>query len=74
MEEKILKILKDINEDIITYTGDRLTQDNVINSFEIISIVSELEDEFDFEIDAKYVIHENFKNKEAIIELVKRLL
>ena len=31
------------------------------------------EDIFDIEIDAKYVVAENFRNKEAIIELVRRL-
>ena len=30
--------------------------------------------EFDIEIDAKYVVAENFRNKEAIIALVQKLL
>ena len=48
--------------------------DGVISSFEILNIVSDLEEEFDIEIDAKYVVAENFKNKEAIIALVQKLL
>ena len=51
-----------------------MMEDGIIDSFTVINIVSELEEEFDIEIDAKYVVAENFKNKEAIIELVGRLL
>ena len=58
----------------IYYNGDNLMGDGVISSFEILNIVSDLEEEFDIEIDAKYVIAENFKNKEAIIALVRRLM
>ena len=60
MEEKILAILEEHCEEALQYTGD--------------NIVSDLEDEFDIEIDAKYVVAENFKNKEAIIALVRRLV
>ena len=50
-----------------------MMEEGVIDSFTVINIVSELEDIFDIEIDAKYVVAENFRNKEAIIELVRRL-
>ena len=73
MEEKILEILEDINEDIISYDGDDMYGEGVITSVEVLDIVSDIEDEFDIEIDAKYVIAENFANKEAIISLVKKI-
>ena len=74
VREKILEILEDNNDEIIYYNGDNLMGDGVISSFEILNIVSDLEEEFDIEIDAKYVIAENFKNKEAIIAFVRRLM
>lgn len=74
VREKILEILEDNNDEIIYYNGDNLMGDGVISSFEILNIVSDLEEEFDIEIDAKYVVAENFKNKEAIIALVQKLL
>ena len=73
MEEKILEILEDINEDIISYDGNDMYGEGVITSVEVLDIVSDIEDEFDIEIDAKYVIAENFANKEAIIALVKKI-
>lgn len=74
MEEKILEILEEHCEEALGYKGESMMEDGVIDSFTVINVVSDLEDEFDIEIDAKYVVAENFKNKEAIIALVKRLL
>ena len=73
MEERVLEILEEYCEEALTYTGDNMMEEGVIDSFTVINIVSELEDEFDIEVDAKYVVAENFKNKEAIIDLVRRL-
>lgn len=74
MEEKILSILEDINEDILTYDGDNMYEEGVISSMDVVEIVSELESEFDIEIDIDDIVAKNFANKEAIIELVSRLV
>ena len=74
MEEKVLEILEEYCEEAIDYTGDNMMEEGIIDSFTVINIVSELEDAFDIEVDAKYVVADNFRNKEAIIDLVKRLL
>lgn len=74
MEEKVLEILEEYCEEALTYDGDNMMEEGVIDSFSVINIVSELEDAFDIEIDAKYVVAENFKNKAAILELVRRLV
>ena len=73
MEEKVLEILEEYCEEVISYTGDNMMEEGIIDSFTVINIVSELEDAFDIEVDAKYVVAENFRNKEAIIDLVRRL-
>lgn len=74
MEEKVLEILEEYCEEALTYEGDNMMEEGIIDSFTVINIVSELEDAFDIEIDAKYVVAENFKNKAAILELVGRLV
>lgn len=74
MEEMILNILEEHCEEALDYDGDSMMEDGVIDSFTIISIVGDLEETFDIEIDANYVIADNFKNKEAIIVLVKRVV
>ena len=74
MEEKIIAILNGINEDIESYTGTNMMADEIIDSFELIEIISQLEDTFDIEIDAAEVSVENFANKDSIITLVKQLI
>lgn len=74
MEEKIMAILAGINEDIPAFTGENLFDAGLLDSFMVIDMVGELEDAFDIEIDAKYVVEENFLSKEAIIALIKRLI
>ncbi len=74
MEEKVLKILAAIEPDIIAYEGENMIADGIIDSFVIIDIVSELEDEFDLDIDAELVTIENFNNKDSIIRLIGKLL
>lgn len=74
MEDKILEILEEINEDILTYDGENMYEEGVISSMDVVEIVSELEAEFDIEIDIDDIVAKNFANKEAIIELVNSLV
>ena len=74
MEEKVLEILEEHCEEALDYDGDSMMEDGVIDSFTVINVVSDLEEEFDIELDAKYVIAENFKNKEAISAFGRRLM
>lgn len=74
MKEKILDILRDVNEDILTYAGNNMMADGIIDSFELIDIVSRLEEEFHVEIDGEYVVVQNFANKETVISLMEKLL
>ena len=73
MEKKILEILGNASEELLTYTGTNMVDDDVIDSFGLIAIISELEEAFDIEIDAGYVTEENFGNKDCIISLIRRL-
>lgn len=73
MEERVLKILGEINEDILTYEGDDMYNEGIVSSIDVIEIISELENEFDIEIDAMYADEEYFASKETIIELIKKL-
>ena len=73
MEEKVMELLKEIDEEILGYEGENLFEAGLLDSFLVIDLVSELEDAFDIEIDAKYVLEENFKTKENIIKLTRRL-
>lgn len=74
LEEKILNILGKVNEDILSYTGENMIGDGIIDSFELIEIVNRLEEELDIEIDGEYVVVQNFANKDAVIALIKNIM
>ncbi len=74
MEEKIIEVLRSINEEIVNYDGDNLFDAGILDSLQVIDMVSELEDGLDIDIDAKYVIEENFNNKDAIIAMLLRII
>lgn len=74
MEEKILKILEEQCEEALYYDGDDMMRDGIMDSFTVINVVVDIENEFDIEINAEYVVADNFKTKETIIALVKRAM
>ena len=74
MEDRVFKVLKLINEDICSYQGSKMLEDKIIDSFEIMQIISDLEEEFNMEIDAENIIVENFKNAQSVIDMMKRCI
>lgn len=71
--EKLMSILNEI-DDSIDYTKETaLIDDRLLDSFGIITLVSELEDAYDIEIEAAEMTPENFNSAEAIYRMVRRL-
>ncbi len=71
--EKIMEILKGIRPDVDFTNEKRLIDDGVLDSFDIISIVSEFDEIFEIEIDVDDLEPENFNTVEAMKELIDRL-
>lgn len=72
--EEIIEILQDIEEDVDYETCTTLVDDRVLDSFDILSIISALNDEYDITIPAKEVVPENFNSAAALRDLVQRLI
>ena len=73
MKEKILDILREINDEIENYDGENMLTDEVITSLEVIEIVSALEDEFGITISAKNISKDNFATVDTICKMVEDL-
>jgi acyl carrier protein len=71
--EKLLEILEDIDDSIDFENETALIDDHLLDSFGIISLVGELEEEYDISIDASEMTPENFNSAEAILAMVERL-
>lgn len=74
MEERLLAVLAETNEEIPSYDGDNMIEDGLLDSFQVMDLVGDLEDEFEIEIDAKYVVEENFRTVEAILSLLEMIM
>lgn len=72
--EDILDILSEIKPDVDFETCQTLIDDGILDSFDIISLVGELNDTFDIRIPASQIIPENFNSAAALWEMVERLL
>ena len=71
--EELLDILQDIRDDVDYETEDELVTGKILNSFEILQIVSEINDAFDIEIPASEVVPENFNSVSAMEALIRKL-
>ena len=71
--ERLLDILNELHDDIDYETETKLVDDKLFNSFDLITLVAELSDEFDIEITAKEFIPENFNSAESLWRMIQEL-
>lgn len=73
MKEQIIEILEDIQPEADYETCQTLIDDHILTSLDILSLVAELEDEFDVTIPTVEIIPSNFNSVDAIAAMVERL-
>ena len=73
MREQILEILDDINSDVDYESDVMLIDEEILDSFDIVSLVSELNSCFDINITVVDLVPENFNIVDAMVALVERL-
>ena len=52
---------------------DTLIDDGILDSFDIVTLIAEINDEFDVTIPAEEIVPENFNSAETIWNLIQRL-
>ncbi len=72
--EKLLEILKSVRDDVDFANEDKLIDNEILDSFDIVSIVGELCDAYDITITVDDMEPENFNSAQAILSLVERLI
>lgn len=68
--DKILLILSEIRPEFDFNKSQNFITDGMLDSFDIITLVSELDETFNISIDGLDILPENFENPEAIKKLV----
>lgn len=71
--EKLMQVLQDIRPDVDFENETALIDDGILDSFDVVSIISELDDTFGVQIRITELDPENFNSAESIWELVQKL-
>ena len=71
--EKLLEILKEVCDDVDFEKGQHLIDDEILDSFDIVDIVSEISSEFGVNITVNELLPENFNSADAMWNLIETL-
>lgn len=73
MREEILEILTDLMPNVDFENATSLADDGIIDSINVVNIVTELAIAFDVQVPFEALVNENFNSVDAIVKLVKSL-
>lgn len=73
MKEQLLDILCELRPDVDFEAEEALIDDEILDSFDIVSLVSELNENFDIAINVDDLLPENFNSVNAMLELIVKL-
>lgn len=72
--DKLLELLSELNPTVDFEQEDALIDGGILDSFDIVSIVAEIDDTFGVEIPAEALTPENFNSAKALYALIRRLI
>ena len=71
--EELLSILKELHVDVDFEAEENLVDDGILDSLDIVTLITEINDAFDISIPAEEIIPENFNSAAAIWSLIEKL-
>ena len=71
--EELMRILGELHPDVDFNTADDLIGDGVLDSLDIVTLITEINSAYDVSIPAEEILPENFRSAKAIYELITRL-
>jgi len=71
--EELLNILKELHEDVDFEVQEDLVDEGILDSLDIVTLITEINDAFDISIPAEEIVPENFNSAAAIWALIEKL-
>lgn len=71
--EALLNILTELHPDVDFDTCNTLIDDQILDSFDLVTLVAEIDGEFDVQISAEEMTAENFNSAKALFALIQKL-
>lgn len=72
--EELIKILSGLHPDVDFANHERLIEDKILDSFDIVTLIAEIDSEFDVEVKAEDIVPENFNSAKALYRMIERLM
>lgn len=72
MREQILEILDELRPDVDFENETELITGGILESFDIVALVGELNDAFDIQLRVEDLIPDNFNSVEGMVKLVTK--
>ncbi len=70
MKKKIVDFLTEIRPELDFTASSNFIEEGMLDSFDIVSLVASLDEEFGISIDGTEILPENFSNVESIFQLL----
>ncbi len=71
--DEVIKILSSLKSGVDFSTAQGIVTNKIIDSIDISTMISMIEDEFDIEITMEYMVNENFDSAQAIWDMVQEI-
>lgn len=73
-KKELLEILQNLHSDVDFETENKLVEEGILDSFDIVSSVSDIADTYDVTISADEMTPNNFNSVDALYTLIKSKL
>lgn len=71
--EKLMGILRGMHPDVDFEAEERLIDDGILDSLDIVNLIMEISEEFDVTITARDILPEHFNSASALYALIQKL-
>ena len=71
--DELLELLQDVRDDVDFETCERLIDDEILASFDILQIIASINETFGVEIPATSIIPKNFNSMKAMYSMIEKL-
>lgn len=71
--EELLRILSELHPEVDFESEEHLIDSMILDSFDIVTLISEIQEAYNVAVDAKRIVPENFNSAKAIYALIQEI-